>query len=83
MEKNRSKIHQMLKKVSSTNIKHYHVSPNEGSHPLSGNSLKKSYQATPLKSSIKHSNQNISKIITGSTKIHKHILNKTVYGTPS
>ena len=79
MEKNRSKVHNMLKKVSSTNFKHFRVSPSDNSHLITINSPKRSYQNTPLKSSVKHTNQHCIKNLS---KTNKHIFNRTAYGTP-
>ena len=80
MEKNKSKIHDMLKKVSSTNFRHYRVSPSETPQLFTLNSPKKSCPTTPLKSSLKNNNNYQHHKL--SKPIQKHLLNKTSYGTP-
>lgn len=78
MEKQKSKIHEILKKMSNSSFRTIKHSPSETPNPYSFMSPKKSMNTTPLKSSLKANVPNQR----NSSNNRKYALNKTTYGTP-
>lgn len=75
MEKQKSKIHEILKKMSNSSFRAYKQSPTETPNPYSFVSPKKTHPTTPLKSSGK---ANFGHTVNN----RKYAFNKTTYGTP-
>ena len=78
MEKHKSKIKDVLKKVSSCNLKGLRATPTETPNPYSILSPKKSVPTSPLRSS--HKTNLYTHKPTQPAK--KYVLNKTTYGSP-
>jgi hypothetical protein len=78
MEKQKSKIHEMLKKMSNSSFRAYKQSPTETPNPYVFVSPKKSHPTTPLKTSMRANFANQR----NSANNRKYALNKTTYGTP-
>lgn len=79
MEKQKSKIHELLKKMSTESFRNFKQSPHETPNPYSFNSPKKIISNSPLKSSINRPGYLNQK---SSPSARKYALNKTTYGTP-
>ncbi len=79
MEKHKSKIKEILKKMSNTSsFKTFKSSPMETPNPYNCTSPKKTHPSSPLKTSIKLN----YKIAQNSDSNKKYALNKTTIGTP-
>jgi len=78
MEKQKSKIHDILKKMSTQSLRAYKQTPTETPNPYAMLSPKKSAPTSPFKSSLK------SNFLNEKTtqSIRKYALNKTSLGTP-
>jgi hypothetical protein len=78
MEKQKSKIHEILKKMSNSSFRAYKQSPSDTPNPYSIVSPKKTVPTTPLKTSMKtnfpHQRNSVNS--------KKYVFNKTSYGTP-